>query len=200
MSLRGLFYNIIMYPIITKTRKKVNEVIVSLDPQSIIDICCGTGTQLKSLVKMGYNAIGVDSTEEMLEVARKGKYQPECYQQDAENLKFPDESFDVSLLSLALHEKELETAKRMVKEARRVLKKGKYLIIVEFCLTKETRLLSKSLIYFIEKVSGKEHYGNFINYKENQLIEEMICKKDFEIVTKHNLSPSGLEIRVYRKL
>lgn len=189
-----------MYNIIHKTRMKVNDVVISLNPQSIVDICCGTGTQLKMLVERGYDAIGVDSTEAMLEVARKGKYAPKCYQQDATNLQFDANSFDVAMLSLSLHEKDIKTAKSMVNEAYRVLKKGKYLLVIEFCLGKETTLFHKGLIYFIEKVSGKEHYENFLNYKENSLLDNMISKNDFDLVERYGMVRNGMEIRVYKKL
>lgn len=45
--LTASFYDFILYPVLHPIRKKEVEVAKRLKPASIIDICCGTGDQLK---------------------------------------------------------------------------------------------------------------------------------------------------------
>ncbi|SFR97033.1 class I SAM-dependent methyltransferase [Anaeromicropila populeti] len=200
MSLRTTFYNIIMYPVFHSARTRIDKNIDLLHIQTILDICCGTGTQLKRLNKKGYHGIGVDNSEQMLEDARKGKYAPECRKQDATNLEFNNDSFDLVLLSLALHEKELTMAQKMVHEAVRVTKKGNYIMIVEFCIEKDISIIHKMLIYFIEKISGKEHYSNFLNFKNNLLLDNMIDKDTMRLVKQDIMKQNGIQINIYKKI
>lgn len=96
----------------------------------ILDAGCGTGFFTILLAKQGHEVIGTDLTREMVENSRKlaEEEQADCkfLQMDAENLEFPDESFDVVISrNLTWTLPDVEHAYR---EWIRVLKKGGILL------------------------------------------------------------------------
>lgn len=96
------------------------------DNLKILDIGTGPGFFAINLAKRGYDVTAVDYTPAMLEEAKKnaGEYRDKiCFQQmDAQNLAFPDETFDV-VVSRNLTWN-LENPQKAYKEWHRVLKMG----------------------------------------------------------------------------
>ena len=92
-------YDFILYPFLNKTRQKTAKIINQLNPESLIDICCGTGNQLKYLNHTKIKLTGIDHSEVMLKAAKNLN----CYNQDAREIQFPDKYFDMALIQLALH-------------------------------------------------------------------------------------------------
>ena len=75
----------------------------------VLDICTGTGEMAIRLAKRGADVTGVDITEAMLDQARRKGALP-----------VPDKSFDVAVLSLALHDMPRKVRIEVLREARRV--------------------------------------------------------------------------------
>ena len=98
----------------------------------VLEIGCGIGTDGAQFAKAGADYTGVDLTEAAIELARKrfelsglqGKFEVA----DAENLQFPDESFDLVYSHGVLHHTP-DTA-RAVRETHRVLKPGGRAIVM----------------------------------------------------------------------
>jgi SAM-dependent methyltransferase len=98
----------------------------------VLEIGCGLGTDGAQFAKAGADYTGVDLTEAAIELARKrfalfglkGEFQVA----DAENLDFPDESFDVVYSHGVLHHTpDMDAA---VQEIHRVLKPGGRAIVM----------------------------------------------------------------------
>ncbi|MCI0568056.1 MAG: bifunctional demethylmenaquinone methyltransferase/2-methoxy-6-polyprenyl-1,4-benzoquinol methylase UbiE [Acidobacteria bacterium] len=115
--------------------------LVSLaDPRSgekALDICCGTGDVARRLAAGPLNfsceVVGLDFTEEMLEIARKvtpGNLRVSYRQGDALALPFPDASFDIVTCAYGL--RNLADLDRGLAEASRVLRPGGRLASLEF--------------------------------------------------------------------
>jgi demethylmenaquinone methyltransferase/2-methoxy-6-polyprenyl-1,4-benzoquinol methylase len=103
----------------------------------ILDICTGTATNAIAVANRYKEAriIGIDISKEMLHIA-KNKVQKldlnniKLYEMNATETTFKDNTFDVILISLVLHEVPEELAEKILKEAKRLLKpEGKLLII-----------------------------------------------------------------------
>lgn len=96
----------------------------------VLDVACGTGTLvglLASCAGPDGRAVGLDFSEEMLEVARQ-KFiqmeQVEFVQGNAEEMPFEDASFDRVTASLAIHEMNRKGRENALAEIMRVLKPG----------------------------------------------------------------------------
>src|SRR5437879_4706603 len=66
---------------------------------SVLDLACGAGRTTHYLHQMGANVIGVDIAANLLEAARRRFPDIDFRLGDATALSFPDESFDVVLVS-----------------------------------------------------------------------------------------------------
>jgi SAM-dependent methyltransferase len=88
----------------------------------VLDVGCGPGATVRHLVES--DAVGVDSSERMIEVARAAG--GEFRVGRAEALPFDDASFDVLLMRMVVH---LLDRPRAFAEAVRVLRRGGRLVI-----------------------------------------------------------------------
>jgi SAM-dependent methyltransferase len=100
---------------------------------SILEIGCGSGFTSVQLARQGYTVHAVDSSEAMIRSTRRHAEQAGVNEQvltgraDAENLGFPDNSFDLVLkIGVAPWLSSLDTA---IRHVVRVLRPGGYLII-----------------------------------------------------------------------
>ncbi|NIP66578.1 methyltransferase domain-containing protein [Candidatus Bathyarchaeota archaeon] len=78
-----------MIPYLDQNLERLN-----LQPQSILDLACGTGTAAILLAQRGFKVYGVDRSEEMLEIARKKsakeRVQVEFVLSDIRNFVLPE--------------------------------------------------------------------------------------------------------------
>ena len=113
-------------------RKIVYNLAMEDNPSKIIDIATGTGDIALCFTNDNVNVTGVDNASMMLEQANKKimqisnvKFQLE----DAENMSFEDNTFDVATVSFGV--RNFEDLSQGLGEIKRVLKPGKKLIILE---------------------------------------------------------------------
>ncbi|MDR2414512.1 MAG: bifunctional demethylmenaquinone methyltransferase/2-methoxy-6-polyprenyl-1,4-benzoquinol methylase UbiE [Odoribacteraceae bacterium] len=105
-------------------------------PGRVLDIACGTGDLSLASARRGARVVGVDISENMLEIARaklldRGLSDRVTFQcGDAESLAFPDASFDA--VTIAFGARNFEHLDRALREILRVLRPGGRLIILEF--------------------------------------------------------------------
>jgi len=89
--------------------------------QSILDVGTGSGLFSEAFSNHGLDVSGVDANQEMLIAARSYVPKGDFRRGTAEQLPFPDQSFDLSFLGLVLHE--TDDPLKALKEALRVSRK-----------------------------------------------------------------------------
>jgi ubiquinone/menaquinone biosynthesis C-methylase UbiE len=98
----------------------------------VLEVGCGTGTDLLQFARGGACVTGIDLTPRSIEIARRRFEVYGCAGEfaigDAENLGFPDESFDAVYSFGVLHH--TPDTKRAVGEAHRVLRRGGRAIVM----------------------------------------------------------------------
>jgi demethylmenaquinone methyltransferase/2-methoxy-6-polyprenyl-1,4-benzoquinol methylase len=122
----------------TSPRKAIVD-LISDQETKVLEVCIGTATNSIIIAENRKNAdvIGIDLSKEMLALAkdkieRKGIKNIKTLIMDATNMDFADNSFDVILISLVLHEVNDRIRDRIMVEAKRVLKSTGKIIIVEW--------------------------------------------------------------------
>ena len=114
------------------TMKYIEEVIGDRKNLDILDIGAGTGRYSFDLAEKGHNLTAVELVNKNVSQIKMAETSVKAFQGDARNLKkFKDNSFDIALLfgptyHLIDHNEKLQA----ILEAKRVLRKGGYLLIM----------------------------------------------------------------------
>lgn len=135
-----------------------------------VDLGCGTGHLIPALKERADIVIGVDSSTRMLEIARRrfSKYGTgvDLRLGELEHLPLRDEESDFVLLNMVLHH--LSVPQEGIREAHRILKRGKKFMIVDFHKHNNELMRTK--------------YGDrWLGFKEGE-IERLLVDAGFEIV------------------
>ena len=123
-----------------------------------LDLCCGTGDLALGLARRGAETTGLDFSEKMLAVAAKRNPTPDpgsqtpnpiFIQGDAQQIPFPDHSFDIVTVGYGL--RNLTSWQRGLDEMFRVARPGARLIVLDF--GKPANALWRALYFFHLKCS-----------------------------------------------
>jgi demethylmenaquinone methyltransferase/2-methoxy-6-polyprenyl-1,4-benzoquinol methylase len=194
------YYDKFLHLFVWRIRRKILQIVKKNQYKTILDVCCGTGNQLKLLKKHGIDGTGVDLSKAMLEIAESGKTRVKCYEQDAENIKFNDESFDMTMTTFALHEKSNSSAKKILNEMIRLTKKNGHLIIIDFSIDDRTSLLSRKGINFIESLAGDDHYKHYREYVASNGLGTLLESSPLKEIEKHYFAFNGVVLKVLQKI
>jgi SAM-dependent methyltransferase len=110
------------------------------DGQRVLDVGCGTGNLLRATGKRHRNVelVGMDPDLKMLARAeskiRRAGLKAQLDRGFAQELAFPDASFDVVFSSLMLHHLETSSKDEMLAEVRRVLRPDGVLVLADAVL------------------------------------------------------------------
>jgi len=193
------FYDAVLSPFITPIRKRVVALVQKYRYQAILDVCCGTGDQLKLLKKHGFDGEGVDLSDAMLAEARKGEHTADCIHQDASQMHYEDAKFDLVMTAFALHEKDHATARKIVEEMYRITADGGDMLIVDYEISEKTSSFSRILITFIEWLAGGEHYRNFKAYNQKGGLPALLTGISVTEVERHYFSQHGVVLVLFRR-
>jgi demethylmenaquinone methyltransferase/2-methoxy-6-polyprenyl-1,4-benzoquinol methylase len=193
------FYDSLLFPFIRPIRNKVIELVKQHHYRSILDVCCGTGDQLKLLKEHGFDGEGIDLSNAMLSVAGKGEHKANCIHQDATQMQYENAKFDLVMTAFSLHEKNHASARKIVEEMVRVTSEGGDILIVDYELSEKTSALSKMLIYFIEWLAGGEHYRNFKSYIKKGGLHELLSGITLTEVRRYYFGQHGIVLLLLRR-
>jgi len=164
----------------TNPRNVVSKLVGDSD-KNLLEVCAGTCENSITIAKAKKEVkiIATDRSSRMLDVAkniimRDNISNIDLKVMDATNLKLEDKSFDVAIVSLALHELEETTQQAILLEIYRILKDTGKFIVVEWDKPKE--LGKKIKFSFIELLEPR-------SYKRlmKQNMDEYFWKVGFEI-------------------
>lgn len=130
----------------------------------VLELCCGTGVNIGLIARHRPQAqiVGVDLSEPMLAIAERtlgsnALKNIELVKMDATKTGFNAACFDAVLISLVLHEIEDSLATGILAEARRVLKPGGQLIVIEW--EAPERLSQRLLFGIIQRLEPRGFSG-----------------------------------------
>lgn len=199
-SLTAQLYDPLLYMAMRPIRKAILHELVDNQQNAIVDLCGGTGNQLKLLARNGFTDLHcVDLSPEMLAIAKKGENTINIYEQDATTTVFDDSHFDVAIISFALHEKERSIRERLLMEAHRILKPAGRLLIVDYGFDDQTKLSARYAINLVEWLAGGDHYRNFKDYIAKGGLPNLTDPGKFIRLKTTRLLRNGVIFSVYRK-
>jgi demethylmenaquinone methyltransferase/2-methoxy-6-polyprenyl-1,4-benzoquinol methylase len=123
-------------------KRRVVELAAVQSGNRALDLCCGTGDLALALARYGAEVTGFDFSQAMLEIAearRRKKFKPQIsnlksnpqfIQGDAQQIPFPDASFDIVTVSYGL--RNLTSWEKGLDEMHRVARAGARLVVLDF--------------------------------------------------------------------
>jgi ubiquinone/menaquinone biosynthesis C-methylase UbiE len=176
------FYDVVAAPF-SSVRDRMVNFTNAQKGSKILDVATGTGQQAFAFAKKGYEVMGIDLSEAMLNVAKKkNKYRNAKFEvADATSLPFENNSFDIFSISFALHEMPLSIREKVFKEMVRVTKPKGIIVIADYDLPKNK--IGKSLIYYFTALFEAKYYKSFIKSD----LEALLNKNRIEIIEKDTI-------------
>jgi demethylmenaquinone methyltransferase/2-methoxy-6-polyprenyl-1,4-benzoquinol methylase len=194
-------YDHIFYLALKPIRIAVMNELLKYKEKIILDLCCGTGNQIKLLSKYGFrNLYCLDISDSMLEIAKRSDSSIKIYNEDATKTNFDNTSFDVVIISFAIHEKDRNTQQALINEAYRIIKKDGLMLVVDYVFDNKTTKFGRILINIIERIAGREHHRNFKNYIQNKGLSSLIKKDKFKLIKYNRMSSGAVTISIYKKI
>jgi len=160
--------------------------------QTVLDVACGTGEQSLAFAHAGCSVVGVDLSKDMLDRARakvRTGLDVRFIEHDASSLPFAAGSFDVTTVSLALHDMPLNVARRVLAEMRRVTKPEGVIVVVDHA---NPAKLTGKLIHAVLAMFESRWFAAFMRIGLTRLLAEAgirvrirqpRCGGAFEVVT-----------------
>jgi len=171
----------------------------------IMDACCGTGTssfEIWEKTKRNSLLYGLDISEEMLKVARgklnkiKNKHKKIegeilFKKADIENTGFPDNYFD--LITIIFGIRNINNRQKVLKELRRISKKGARLLCMEFNYP-PIKLFRRFYNFYLDRILIK--FGSIMTKNKDAYIHLVKSIKDFPqpLTFKKLLENSGWKV------
>lgn len=183
-------------PLLSRSLRSIRNTISTFLKESraknVMDICCGTGEQLRLLSNEDIALTGVDMSPAMLARARgKSPDSIKYIETDATCLPLPDNNYDAAVISFALHEKSTSHHTAIFKEACRIVRDDGHIIIADYSMPPSgvpSFVMGKILIPIVERIAGLDHYNNYKNWIDQGALEGFLQKHNpgtFSLVAPH---------------
>lgn len=152
---------------------------------SVLDVGCGTGTHLALYQRYECKLFGIDASPSMLAVARARLGDSARLELgDASCMPFENQTFDLILSMLALHEMPPPTQAAVLSEIKRVLKDDGHIVLIDFSPGPYKPLqgwVSKGIIYLSEVAAGREHFRNYRKFMAAKGLAPLISRNMLQI-------------------
>lgn len=179
------WYDRVLNPFLGSARQAVVAACHDAGIRTVLDLCCGTGDQLRRVEASGMRGVGVDISAGMLHVARGVLPEWSLCMADGAHLPFRDNAFDAAMVTLALHEMPLSMAEKLVSEGLRVAPR---LLVVDYRLAERNLdLPAVFLTALLERMVGGEHYRNYRLFMRAGGMEGLITRCGLRVLRRERL-------------
>ena len=164
----------------------------------VLEVGCGTGSNLKRYQQAGCHISGIDLSPSMLAVARrKLGEKADLRLGSAAEMPFPEASFDLSVAMLTLHEMPAEIRSAVILEMVRVIKPEGSLLLVDFHpgpIVFPKGWIYKSIMLCFEISAGREHFRNYRNFIANKGLPPLLKKSNLRIEKEKIISGGNMAL------
>jgi ubiquinone/menaquinone biosynthesis C-methylase UbiE len=175
-------------------RKRVARAVESEGLCPWLDVCCGTGSQLRGV---GAPAFGLDKSLGFVRYAAARAPGVSFVCGDAAALPFKAGAFRAVSISFGLHEKSPETRRAMMAEVRRVLAPGGRLVAVDFEPPWDARSRAGALFTrAVERLAGGDHYRNGRDFLRRGGLRAFLRESGFVELSRRDVATGSIGIVV----
>lgn len=159
---------------------------------NILDVGCGTGTQLELYKSYDCNLYGLDFSPSMLEIAR-GRLGDTAQLDlgDATDMPYENDKFDLVICMLLLHELSSGSQTAVLNEVKRVLKVDGCILLIDYHPGPYQPLqgwISKTIIIISELAAGREHFRNYRQFMATKGLATLIAQQKMKIQNERILA------------
>ena len=154
----------------------------------VLDVGCGTGTNLMLYNEAGCNVFGIDLSPTMVEIAQKKlENRADIRLGDASKMPYSDDSFDLVTAFFILHEMPSQIRPAVISEMTRVVKHGGRILLIDYHLGPirfPKGWVFKAIILFFEIMAGREHFMNYRDFLARNCLQNLIFTKNLRILNE----------------
>jgi ubiquinone/menaquinone biosynthesis C-methylase UbiE len=194
----GRLYDIVVGLPLRGVRRRVAAWIARENLFPCLDVCCGTGSQVRAFDgHLKAAVIGLDIHPGMLRYAAARTPGAPFVQADARRLPFRNGVFRAVSISFGLHDKTPEDRLEIVKEARRVMTPDGKLICVDFENPwNRTSRFGAFGVDLVERMAGGDHYRNSRRFIRCGGLRSFLRMAGLEEVVRHDIETGSSSIVV----
>jgi ubiquinone/menaquinone biosynthesis C-methylase UbiE len=175
----GCLYDIFLGTLLRSVRLWIALKIRSRHWFPVLDLCCGTGDQLRRIDHPKRLTVGVDRDFSLLFYARSRSPVIPWVCADAGSLPFHTSSFRCVLMSFSLHEKSPDFRQAILEEAKRVVKNDGCLLFLDYENPWNTfSVLGSLMIWTIEKFAGGDHFRFYRHFMASGGLRRYLAEND----------------------
>jgi ubiquinone/menaquinone biosynthesis C-methylase UbiE len=150
-------------------KEQIGRFIKLLPGKKVLDVACGTGHDTNYLTKKGFDCLGIDLSEKMINIAQK-KFKGRYAIMDFLNLKLENELFDgmwCSSIFVHIQKKDLPM---LLKNSKKLLKDNGIIGIITAAKQKKSRSQSDTRFYNMYKKD------ELVNYLKKAGFETLVAE------------------------
>lgn len=194
------WYDTIIEPLTAGLRKKSLKLYPPASGLSVLEVGCGTGTNLVPYHQAGCRVFGIDVSSAMIAQAQKKlNAHADLRVGDGARMPYCNDQFDLAVAMLTLHEMPSNIRPLVIKEMARVLKTNGRMLVVDYQGEPHpTPLgrLGRGATYIIERMAGASHFNNFRDFLKRGGLPPLFADQGLEI-KEHTRAAIGT-IALYR--
>jgi ubiquinone/menaquinone biosynthesis C-methylase UbiE len=192
------FYDAVVEPFNATLRSYVVKVARPREGMKVLEIGCGTGTNLELFADAGCEISGIDLSPSMTDLAKKKLGdRADLRLGDASDMPFEDDSFDLVLSFLTLHEMPPEVREPVMGEMSRVVAPDGQLLIIDYYRGRfeiPKGWFYRALILAIEFGAGWEHFQNHLDFLARKGLPKLMEKQDLSPVKEKILAGGNIHV------
>ncbi len=176
----AFLYDFFFDSLLQRVRMKNFRLLQKSGSKKILDIGCGTGSQLQFFSKQGLELTGIDSSSSMLKVAQRKKIpHATFFNKDILHNDFSDGYFDCAIITLVLHANNKKTISAILREAIRLTRNGQ-IIITDYDYGQGFKgYLASLLIRIIESLAKSTHRRGYFEFMRRGGLEKILLKEGY---------------------
>jgi ubiquinone/menaquinone biosynthesis C-methylase UbiE len=197
------FYDALTEPPNAVLRKIGLQMCPPREGMRVLEVGCGTGSNLRLYGSAGCDVFGIDLSPAMLEVARrKLGERADLRLADAADMPYADDSFDLVTAFLTLHEMPAATRMAVMAEMVRVVHREGRLLLIDYRsgpIRFPKGWLFKALIVSMELAAGPEHFRNYRDFLSRGGLPGLIAAHGLSVETEKVVSAGNMLAYLARK-
>lgn len=191
----GLIYDGLLGPLLRGIRRRVAGMVRAAGTGPCLDVCCGTGRQVRMLREGGVAALGLDLSRGMIGYAAAATPGAPFVRGDARRLPFKDAVFAAVVLSFGLHDKDPADRPVLLAEARRVLSPGGLLVLTDFERAwNSASRLGRLCADLIETTAGPRHFRNGRDFLRGGGLAGFVRRSGLRPAVRHLVAGGSLSV------